>query len=235
MSVTPVKKLLPAKVKILKPGPEFGDNIDLTTLEATRTESVHYGKSRGKSRLGKAWQVTLSVHDITEHGCLAKWEIKKPTTGNDQCRFKVILDLPSHRTTVYEDEDTGIQTGEFELQDLQPGCCYHMRIRVIHCSQVGKLTRDCVLAQNMRLLNTEKASRNHGAKSHPNKQKMCPAETPDWVMEEQSDGDDKALVLSESMYHTQHDSKRNNDQRKSKQRRKWRGQTQQLEKKMNAE
>ena len=222
MSVIHMSELLPAIVKILKPRRESRDNIAQTTMEAARTESAHYRISRWKScrirRIDKAWQVALSVHDITEHGCLTKWEIKEPTMPNDQCRYKVALDLPSHRTAVkYLD----MKTQEFELKDLQPGCCYHIRIRLIHWFQVGELTWGCILAQHMLSLNTEKASCNHGAKPHPNEQKMLPAETPDWMMEEQSDEDDKALVLSESMYHTQHDSEKNGDQRKSKQRRKW--------------
>ena len=192
MSVIPMTELLPAIVKILKPETEY--KTDRKILKVARAESVHYGISSEKPysirRIDNAWQVTLSVHDTTEHGCLAKWEIKEPTMPNDQCRYKIVLDLPSLKTIVYEDEDMGMQTEEFELQDLQPGCWYRMRIRVIHRFQVGELTWSCVLAQQMLSLKTKKASRKQGAKPQHNKRRMRRDETKEWTRANSEKNDD---------------------------------------------
>ena len=235
MSVIPMQELLPAIVKILKPRRKFGNNIDLTTLEEARTESVHYRISSWKpcriSRTDKTWQVTLSVQDVTEHGCLAKWEIKEPTTPNDQCMYKVAVELSGQRTA---EKYLGMKTREYELKYLKPGCCYHVCIRLIHWFQVGDLTWACVLANDKITLNTKKAPSHQEAKPYLNKQKMYRAETRDCKTQGLPHVDDAALDFLQSLDHTQHDTKRNNDHSKAKQRREWRGQTQKLEKRVNA-
>ena len=167
MSGVPLKTLLPAIVKILT----SSDNIDPAILKAARRESQNYSilgeEPNTICRSDKAWQPTLSVHNTTEHGCLAMWEIAEPASPNARCKYKVIVDV-TNKQTGQRVANMHLDTNkrEVKLKDLQPGCCYHVNVRLTHWFQVNGVRWTCVLAQRKISLITRRAPNQQGVTPH---------------------------------------------------------------------